>query len=364
MRLMFFSYIASVSFTQVIAMDKPINMPLTGEALRDGQQQSFRIINQMPLPVEVCDARGTTTMVNTAFLDTFEVPPTGRIMSQLQKVGRTAVLDELNAGRRKSITLDLTVEPGDLARTYGSHRGAVVFETTIFPVLSPHGEVQQIVALWRDVTEQKQAEGRTRTSLQEKELLLKEIHHRVKNNLQVISSLLSLQGSSAREPRARQLFEETRDRVRSMASIHEMLYNSTDLAQIDFSGYIASLAGQLFSSYAIDSDRIKLEVIAEPVSLGINLGIPCGLLINELMTNALKHAFPGGRPGTITVSMREMPDHSIRLSVRDDGIGLPSGLNVEQAESLGVQLITTLANQLNGTLEVKSEHGTEFVILF
>ncbi len=322
-----------------------------------------QIINQMPFPVEVCDARGTTSMVNAAFLDTFEVPPAGRIIAQLQKLSLNSILEEVNEGKRSTV-VDLMVEPGDLAPTYASRKGPVVFETTIFPVLSPHGEVLQVVALWRDVTERRRAEARIKTSLQEKELLLKEIHHRVKNNLQVVCSLLSLQGDSAGEPRVRQLFEDTRNRVRSMASIHEMLYQSTDLARIDFSGYIGALASQLFSSCNISEERVRLEINVELVSLGIDLGIPCGLLINELMTNALMHAFPGDRTGAITVSLREMPDHSIRLSVRDDGIGLPSGLDVEHADSLGFQLVTTLVGQLNGTLEVRREHGTEFVILF
>jgi two-component sensor histidine kinase len=242
--------------------------------------------------------------------------------------------------------------------------GTALFETTIFPVLSPHGEVQQIAVLWQDVTERKQAEARMKTSLQEKELLVKEIHHRVKNNLQVVCSLLSLQGSSIKEPETRRLFEETRDRVRSMASVHEMLYQSTDMARIDFSAYISSLANQLFSSLGVDPDRVKLLVDVLPVSLGINLGIPCGLLINELMTNALRHAFPGNRAGTITVSMQETPDHSVRLSVRDDGIGIEDGVDVETADSLGFQLVTTLVGQLNASLEVRRKGGTEFVILF
>ena len=358
-----FSYIASPSLDLVIFMSSKTTHQQTEEALRGAQQYAFQIINQMPFPMEVCDARGNTTMVILAFLDTFEVPPAGRIIAQLERAGMTAALKEAYAGQKSRV--DLRIDPGELARSYSARKaGAVLFETTIFPVLSPHGEVQHIVALWKDVTERKQAEARIKTSLQEKELLLKEIHHRVKNNLQVVCSLLSLQGSAIQDPGTRQLFEETRDRVRSMASIHEMLYQSADMARIDFSGYISNLASQLFSSHGVDPARVKLQVDVEPVSLGINLGIPCGLLINELVTNALKHAFPGDRAGTITVSMRETLDHSIRIAVRDNGIGIPSDLDVESADSLGFQLVTTLIGQLNGTLEVRREHGTEFIILF
>ena len=157
---------------------------------------------------------------------------------------------------------------------------------------------------------------------------------------------------------------ESQNRVRSMASIHEMLYQSTDLARIDFSVHITSLAYQLYQSYGINPELVRLRTNVEAVSLGINLGIPCGLLINELMTNALKHAFPGGRAGTITVSLQEMPDHSIRLAVSDDGIGLPPDLDIRNAPSLGYQLITTLVDQLNATLEVHRDRGTAVVILF
>ena len=334
------------------------------DAFQAGPQHAFQIINQMPFPVEVCDARGNTTMVNAAFLNTFEVPPAGRITAQLEKHGLAATLKDVQAGKKGTI-VTLAVDPGDLARSYSAWKpSGVLFETTIFPVFSPHGEVVQVVTLWNDVTEQRHAEARIKSSLQEKELLLKEIHHRVKNNLQVISSLLSLQGTLIKEPGAQRLFEETRDRVRSMASIHEMLYQSTDLARIDFSGYITNLASQLFSSYNVNPDRVRLQTDVEPVSLGINLGVPCGLLINELVTNALRHAFPGDRSGTIAVSMRETPDHSIRLSVRDDGIGLPADVDVENADSLGFQLVTTLAGQLSASLEVRREGGTEFVIVF
>lgn len=358
-----FPYIASLPLDyQGTSMSKDTR-PESADDPVYGGGFSHQIVNQMPFPVEVCDPDGKTIMVNAAFLDTFEVPPAGRILGQLRKHGPGRSLEELKEGK-KAVIIDLTVEPGDLAATYGTRKGPALFETTIFPVVSPLGKVLRIVALWKDVTERRRAEARVQSSLEEKELLVKEIHHRVKNNLQVVCSLLSLQGSAIRERAVRRLFDETRDRVRSMASIHEMLYQSTDFARVDFSGYISTLASQLFSSCNISSERVKLETRMEPVSLGISLGVPCGLLINELMTNALVHAFPGNRTGTIAVSMGETPDHSIRLSVRDDGIGLPPDLDIENTDTLGFQLVTTLVGQLNGTLEVKRERGTEFIVLF
>ena len=202
----FFSYIASVPVWSLTSENRNVIPRQSEEALRASQQHAFQIINQMPFPVEVCDVKGTTMTVNVAFLDTFEVPPAGRIMEQLERQGLGATLNDVST-KKKSTAVHLTVDPGDLACNYHARKGGrAVFETTIFPVLSPQGEVVQLVAIWRDVTERKQTEAQIQASLHEKELLLKEIHHRVRNNLQVISSLLSLQGNSIPDPATRQLF--------------------------------------------------------------------------------------------------------------------------------------------------------------
>ena len=216
----------------------------------------------------------------------------------------------------------------------------------------------------RDITEQKQAEMQIKASLQEKEVLLKEIHHRVKNNMQIISSLLDLQADNVEDTTVRGLFKESQHRIRSMALIHERLYQSEDLAQIDFVEYVESLTNYLLRSYTSRASQIQLRCDIAPLRLSVEAAIPCGLIINELVSNAFKHAFPDGESGEIQVRLERLTDGQLALSVRDNGIGLPADLNVRQTQSLGLTLVTTLVKQLNSTIELNSENGTAFRISF
>ena len=211
-----------------------------------------------------------------------------------------------------------------------------------------------------DITETKKAAEIVKSSLREKELLLKEIHHRVKNNLQITSSLLRLQAAKIPDAAVRQLLRESQDRIRSMALVHEMLYRSEDLARVDFPQYVRALVPQLFRSYN-PGGRIRYRVEIDELVFGVDLAVPCGLIINELVANALKHAFPGDRRGEICVRMRLEQDR-YRLSVEDDGIGFPAGLDVSQTGTLGLQLVRTLTEQIGGRLQEKTGQGTAFII--
>ncbi|HTO94653.1 MAG TPA: histidine kinase dimerization/phosphoacceptor domain -containing protein [Bacteroidota bacterium] len=217
-------------------------------------------------------------------------------------------------------------------------------------------------SVWQ-ILQQKRNRDQLRSSLDEKEVLLKEIHHRVKNNLQVISSLLSLQSTYVRDTADAEIFRESQNRIRSMALIHEKLYQSGSVSRVDFPMYARSLATTLFRSYRSAESNVRLEVDFGDVALGIDAAVPCGLIINELISNALKHAFPAGRGGTITLALRER-DGKMRLSVRDDGIGFPDRLDVRRPASLGLQLVNTLVAQIGGVLEVDRSAGTEFRIAF
>jgi PAS domain S-box-containing protein len=217
--------------------------------------------------------------------------------------------------------------------------------------------------LW-DITERKKAEAQVLASLREKEVLLRELHHRVKNNMQVVSSLLSLQGKSLGDPRVEQLFKETQTRIRSMALVHEKLYQSKDLSKVPFNEYIESLAVHLFHSFDIPASRIDLKTDMQRIFLDIETAIPCGLLVNEILSNALKHAFPGGRKGRIEITFRSRDDHRLFLGIKDDGIGLPPGFDVQKAGTLGMQIITSLVEQIDGALEIVRERGVEFRIVF
>ncbi len=215
-----------------------------------------------------------------------------------------------------------------------------------------------------DLTDRKQAEEALQAALKEKEVLLKEIHHRVKNNLQVISSLLNMQSRSIQDKQYLEIFKDSQDRIRAMALIHEKLYQAKDLARINFAGYIRDLAASLFRSYKGKSAAIALKIHIDDVSLSIDAAVPCGLIINELVSNALKHAFRMSNKGEICIELCMNLEHQFVLIVSDNGAGFPINLDFQNTESLGLQLVNTLAAQLRGSVELNSNGGTEFKITF
>jgi PAS domain S-box-containing protein len=222
----------------------------------------------------------------------------------------------------------------------------------------------EIQTTTRDVTERRQAEECIKASLKEKEVLLREIHHRVKNNLQVICSLLKLQSAYVKDKQALELFAESQNRVRSIAIVHEKLYGTKDLAHIDFGEYIRSLATHLFRSCGVKSDAISLQITAEHAQLNVETAIPCGLIVNELITNCLIHAFPDGK-GTICICFRPCAPGQFQLTVQDTGIGLPPAASQSGGrQSLGWQLIEALADQLKANVAVSNEQGTRVQITF
>ena len=211
--------------------------------------------------------------------------------------------------------------------------------------------------------ERRSLKERTR-ELREKEVLLKEVHHRVKNNLQVISSLVGLQADGSDDRTVREVLQDVAYRVRSMALVHEKLYQSADLARIDFAEYARSLLGYLWRAHGAAAASIGLELDLEPVSLPVDVAVPCGLILNELAGNALKHAFRGRAGGKVTVALTGLAEGRITLSVSDDGVGLPAGFDWRQTRSLGLRRVQMLAGQLDATVEVGSEEGTRFTITF
>ena len=223
------------------------------------------------------------------------------------------------------------------------------------------GRPKLLLELFHDITDRKQAEDKIKASLKDKEVLLKELHHRVKNNLQVISSLLNLQLGYIKDKHSIEVFEESRNRVRSMALVHEKLYQSENLSMINFAEYIQSLASNLFRSYRADSSAITLKIHTGEVLLGIDVAIPCGLIINELISNSLKHAFPAGREGEIRINLR-LDNGAVTLIISDNGVGFPKDLDFRNTETLGLQLVIDLVRQLKGTIELDRSSGTKFKI--
>lgn len=216
----------------------------------------------------------------------------------------------------------------------------------------------------RDITRRKKIEDTLTASLREKEALLKEIHHRVKNNLQMISSLLRLQSENITDPSLQSIFLESQNRIRSMAIIHECLYQSPDLARMDFADYVEKLTENLVRTYSIHMGKMTLQLDVDKAPLSLDIAIPCGLILTELVSNALKYAYPDGRAGTISVKFRVLPKEGYELTVADEGVGLAHPIDFESTESLGLRLVHILTEQLHGKIKVESGLGTRFTLTF
>ncbi|MBF0546835.1 MAG: PAS domain S-box protein [Candidatus Riflebacteria bacterium] len=227
------------------------------------------------------------------------------------------------------------------------------------------GEFVGIVVIAKDNTERKQAEEKIKKSLAEKELLLKEIHHRVKNNMQVISSLLRLQASKINDKAVAEIFQISQNRIKTMALIHEMLYRSKDLGRINFGNYIKEMVESLVRTTVETHQQIELEIQFDTILIEIETAIPCGLIINEVVSNSLKHAFPNERKGKIAILVQKGDQETITLNISDNGVGYPNGIDPEKKGTLGLELINNLlTGQLHGEMSVCWENGTKYQFSF
>jgi two-component sensor histidine kinase len=221
-----------------------------------------------------------------------------------------------------------------------------------------------VLAAVIDISERKQREEHVRAALREKELLLGEIHHRVKNNLQLIDSLIDLQTFRVQDAEALAALRDSQNRIRSMLLIHQTLYLSKDFARVDLQAFLKTLLPALMESYTTSADRIELHIDAEQVQLPINAAVPCGLVVNELVTNSLKHAFPGELRGNIWVELSLQPDREVRLSISNDGVPIPEDLDFSRSTSLGMKLVSLLTDQMQGRLEIQRAAPTRFLVQF
>ncbi|RPI15900.1 MAG: PAS domain S-box protein [Ignavibacteriae bacterium] len=240
-----------------------------------------------------------------------------------------------------------------------------------FPVLlntsrifDSNGRVVGLIGVAVDISERKKMEEKLRHMLKEKEILLKEVYHRVKNNLQVINSLLHIQSHEIKDNAAKEMIKEAQTRIKLMSGIHEKLYRTKDFTKIDFSGYIKDLTDNLKSAYPVNEKQINLIIESHDINLGVDKAIPCGLIINELVSNAYKYAFEGKDKGSIFIKLYTDETGKYVLEVQDDGIGLPQKIDFREADTLGMSLVTTLTSQMDGEIEMINKNGVKFIIKF
>lgn len=243
--------------------------------------------------------------------------------------------------------------------------GELIWESvSIGPITDENEKITHYIAIQHDITEKKRSDISLKESLFEKETMLKEIHHRVKNNLQIISSLLNMQAEHYKNPEAKEAINTSRTRVKAMSIVHENLYRSADMAKTDMDGYIRKLVKNVFSVYGVSTERIGLECEADGIAFGLDTIIPLGLIINEAVSNSLKHAFPEGQNGMISISLFGNTNAGYALKIKDNGVGIPEYFSTETSDSLGMILINGLATQLDGSTKLTSNNGTELLVKF
>ena len=330
------------------------------EALKRREEMLSAIIDQSPIPTAIGGSDGSIMSFNEALVELIgyrrdEITDITDWANKLypDKEYRDFVWNNIQQALRgeKQESTEFTITCKDRSIK------TVDFHTSFFK----DGLIIQMV----DITERKQAEEKIKASLKENEVLLSEIHHRVKNNMQIISSLLKLQAFSLGDERVTDALMECRGRVQTMAFIHETLYGSDTLVFIDFKTYISKLASQIFQTYKTSVDRVKLKVDADDIKLGLERATPLGLIVNELLSNSLKYAFPENRSGEIVIRIRAVEQDSIEFVFSDNGIGIPEALDWRNTDSLGLQLVIILAeDQLDGTVSMDRRKGTHFIVRF
>lgn len=330
-------------------------------ALRESEERFKTFMNNSPVMAFMKDQEGRYVYVNEQLKRVFNV-------KQSDWYGKT---DEdwfseaaANQIRKDDISVISTGKTSEVLETVHTPDGFTHYWLVFkFPVKDSSGQ-WLLGGVAVDITQRKQAEEEIKLSLQEKEVLLKEVHHRVKNNLQIIDSLFRHQFRHTQDRQTTEVLKECQNRVNSMALLHEKLYQSKDLSKINLAGYIRSLLANLFNSYSFNTNLIDLKIEVDNIFVDFETALPCGLIVNELVSNSLKYAFPLGKEGAIQIKFHQKDFQNFMLMVKDDGVGLPKGFNFNQLQSLGLKLVRSLVRQLGGQLEINSNRGTEFLINF
>lgn len=342
-----------------------------GEALRESEQRFRATFHQAAVGIAHVAIDGRWLLVNQRLCDILGYTPEELQFLTFQDITHP---DDINVDLKyfDQIIAD-NIQTYSIEKRYFHKDNSIVWvNLTVSLVREPSGEPIYFISVVEDISERqaalrdrKQWEEQIQASLLEKEVLLKEIYHRVKNNLQVISSLLSLQSAYIKDEHDLVIFKQSQQRIASMALVHEKLYQSQDLARINFGEYIRDLVTDLFTAYEVNEDAIALNInIDDGVFLGLDTAIPCSLIIHELVSNSLKYAFPSGGDGTIYIEIHQNQDRHVTLVVGDDGIGLPPNFSFKNIASLGWQLVDALINQISGNINIQGARGVECQVTF
>ena len=325
------------------------------EALHDSERELRSILDTLPDMIFHLDARGTFLGLRTPHHDQLLRPPEAflgrnlaQVLPELEAPALAAIQACLREGRPQSFRYTLP----DALGTERHYEARII----------PH-RADEVLAIVRDISDFKRHEEAIQVALREKEVLLKEIHHRVKNNLQVVSSLLRLQAATHADPEVRAALQEAQERIHAIALIHQKLKHAPDPTRLDLATYVETLAERLVRSYASAPTLVDLQIRVDPLRLGPDEAVPLGLILNELVSNALQHAFPAGEGGSLEIDLEGLPDGQALLRVADSGTGLPEGTDLEHG-GLGFQLVRALAEQLGGTLELERRRGAAIRLTF
>lgn len=349
------------SITGVLAIGMDITEQKQVEIALRASEEKFRdLINNIGDGIGLVDENETFIFTNPAADRIFGMKPgelKGKNLSDFVDATTFQLIQQKTFLRQNDFRDSYDIE---IVRPDGNKRQITV---TANPKYDETGRFVGTFGVFKDVTEMKVIQQKVLSSLREKEILLEEIHHRVKNNLQLISSLLNLQAQQSAGKTPTEILRECQDRVRSIALIHERLYQSPDFTSINWRDYVSSIVDHLYNSYNVNRDKISLKIEMEDVTFNINHAIPCALIINELVSNAFKYAFPDGLKGKISIAMKRIDENQLCISVSDNGIGLPKNVDLQKTNTLGLQIVRTLANQIGSQLQIIRNNGTEFKII-
>ncbi|MGA2914542.1 MAG: histidine kinase dimerization/phosphoacceptor domain -containing protein [Sedimentisphaerales bacterium] len=336
--------------------------------LKESEEWLFTTLRSIGDGVIATDKNGYIKFVNSVarkLTGCGEADVVGKPLNYIFTAVNEHTLEEIKCPVDKVIQGDVVVELSNHTILLCKDGRRIPINHSAAPIRDDNNNIIGVVLILRDIIDRKNAEGKLEESLGQKEMLLRELHHRVKNNMQVISSLLRLQTATLGDKKAVEIFKECQNRIKAMSLIHEKFYHSPDLSNIDFDTYVKDLIKTLTQSYGISQDKITLDVNIENVSLEINTAISCGMIINELISNSLKYAFPQAAKGNIGISILPAGGNQVEMIISDNGMGIPAELDFQKTDTLGLQLVNAFVkDQLAGEIELDRSMGTKFKIKF